>query len=258
MIVSIFSSILYGIDVDPRVALISFLLTFSVYNLNKVTDKAEDSINRPEVASRSTNYYLIPSLVALSISLFLCFLVGIQALMVILTIFFIAFIYSIKISKAIPRLKEIVGVKSLMVALSWGLTGSLLPACSQYVAGVKILFAFSYIFIHFLVNTILCDIRDLDGDEASGVKTLPIALGLGDTRLLLLGVNTLLLPWLFLCIINGIFSSYLPALSFGVLYGYILIYLFSSRGREKLLVDLLVDGEWIPIFFYLKVLTFFP
>ncbi|MBD3207739.1 hypothetical protein GF319_15525 [Candidatus Bathyarchaeota archaeon] len=257
MIVSIFTSFLYGIDIDPRVALISFLLTFSVYNLNKATDKAEDSINRPEVASRSTNYYLLPALFSLSICLFLSLHVGFRALMVIATTFIIAFVYSIKITDTIPRLKEIVGVKSLMVALTWGLTGSLLPACIHPVSSIKIIFAFTYIFLHLLVNTILCDVRDMDGDSASGVETLPIALGLTDTRLLLLAVNSLLVPWFFLCIINGIFTSYLPALFYSIVYGYILIFVFSRRGHDKLFVDLAVDGEWIPIFVYMKLLMIF-
>jgi 4-hydroxybenzoate polyprenyltransferase len=228
-----------------------------VYNLNKITDRAEDSINRPEIVSHSTYYYLIPSVFALFLSFFLCTLVGVEAVMVILTTFIIAFVYSIKISEKIPRLKEIVGVKSLMVALSWGLTGSILPACSQSVSGLKIILAFGYIFIHLLVNTILCDVRDIDGDEVSGVTTLPIALGLRNTRLLLLGVNSLLVPWLLLCKIMGVFTTHLPALLFGVIYGYILILVFSRKGFEKIFIDLAVDGEWIPIFLYLKILTFF-
>jgi 4-hydroxybenzoate polyprenyltransferase len=250
--VSHFSSLLYGLKIDPRISLISFLLTFSVYNLNKVTDKTEDFVNRPEIASKSTKYFLFPSLAALTVSFYLCFQIGLKALFVLFSTFIIGFMYSVKMTESIPRLKEIVGVKSLMVALSWGVTGSVLPACTQQVEGLKIILAFIYIFIQLLVNTVLCDVRDMDGDKTSGMDTIPLVLGLENTKRLLIGVNSLLIPWLIYCMINGLFMNYVPALLFGIIYGYIIIYTFSRSNSDKLLVDLAVDGEWIPLLFFMK------
>jgi 4-hydroxybenzoate polyprenyltransferase len=150
-------------------------------------------------------------------------------------------------------LKEIIGVKSLMVALSWGLTGSILPACSQQVEASKIMLVFTYIFIQLLVNTILCDVRDMNGDKVSGMETIPLAIGLKNTRTLLMGVNSLLFPWLIYCLINGIFISYAPSLLFGIIYGYIIILTFSRFNFDRILVDLAVDGEWIPLVFIMKI-----
>jgi len=104
------------------------------------------------------------------------------------------------------------------------------------------------------VNTVLCDVRDMDGDMASGVDTLPISLGLAATRILLLTVNTLLLPWLLYCITQGLFMEYMPALFFGVGYGYLIIWVFSEKGRDRLLVELAVDGEWMPLVALMKLL----
>jgi 4-hydroxybenzoate polyprenyltransferase len=234
--------------------MISFLLTFAVYNLNKVTDKAEDFVNRPETATKSTKFFLFPSLAALTVSFYVCFQIGLRAMMVLLCTFIIALLYSFKITESIPRLKEIVGVKSLMVALSWGVTGSVLPACTQQVEGLKIILAFTYIFIQLLVNTVLCDVRDMNGDKASGMETIPLVLGAKNTKRLLTGVNSLLIPWLIYCMINGLFMNYVPALLFGIIYGYIIIYMFSRTNSDKLLVDLAVDGEWIPLLFFMKLI----
>jgi len=252
LIVSHYSSLLYGLKLDPRISIISFLLTFSVYNLNKVTDKTEDSLNRPETAL-SSKYFLFSSLAALFVSFYFSFQIGLRAIMVLFSTFIIGFLYSVKITKSIPRLKEIVGVKSLMVALSWGLTGSILPACSQQVEASKIMLVFTYIFIQLLVNTILCDVRDMNGDKASGMETIPLALGLKNTRKLLIGVNSLLFLWLIYCIMIGLFINYAPGLLFGIIYGYIIIFIFSRVNCDRLLVDLAVDGEWIPMLFFMKL-----
>ena len=253
-IVAAFSSLLYGLEPEPKILLIAFLATFSVYNLNRATDGAEDSINRPRAASRKPIFFLVPSIIASALCLLLSASVGPQALGVIVTSFTASILYSFKLSPSTPRLKEILGLKSVLVAFSWGFTGALLPASCQAVDAVKIGLAFTYIFVQILVNTILCDVRDMDGDRASGVNTLPIALGLGATRKFLLTVNTLLLPWLLYCHSQGLFLEYVRALFFGVGYGYLITWAFSSRGRNRLLVELAVDGEWIPLLGLMKLL----
>ncbi|MBN2334372.1 UbiA family prenyltransferase [Candidatus Bathyarchaeota archaeon] len=253
-LVAAFSSLLYGVEVNPTILAIAFLATFSVYIMNKATDRAEDSINRPETASRGTLFFMVPSIIASAVCLILCASIGVQALAVVVTSFLVSVVYSVKLSPTVPRFKEMVGVKSLLVALCWGFTGSLLPASSQQVDTVKIVLAFTYISIQLLVNTVLCDIRDMDGDTASGVKTLPIALGLKDTRRLLLAVNSLMFPWLIYCLTQGLFTEYMPALFFGVGYGYLIIWVFSKKGRSRLLVELAVDGEWIPLVALMRLL----
>jgi len=252
--VAAFSSLLYGLEVKPTILLIAFLATFSVYNMNRATDGAEDSINRPQAASRSPLLFLVPSMIASALCLLLSASVGAQALTVIITSFTSSILYSFKLSPSTPRLKEILGLKSVLVAFSWGFTGALLPASFQAVDAVKIVLAFTYIFIQILVNTILCDVRDMDGDRASGVNTLPLALGLGTTRKLLFTVNSLLFPWLLYCVRQGLFLEYMPALFFGMGYGYMIIWAFSRRGCNRLLVELAVDGEWMPLVGIMKLL----
>ena len=253
-IVAAFSSLLYGVKVKPTILLIAFLATFSVYNMNRATDRAEDMINRPRAASRSPQFFLVPSMVASASCLLLSASVGAQAIKVILTSFIASIFYSVKLSPSIPRLKEIVGLKSVLVAFSWGFTGALLPASSKAVDSVKIVMAFTFIFIQILVNTILCDIRDMYGDRASGVRTLPLDLGLSGTRKLLFIVNTLMFPWLLYCLTQRLFLEYVPALFFGMGYGYLIIWAFSRKGRNRLLVELAVDGEWIPLVALMKLL----
>jgi 4-hydroxybenzoate polyprenyltransferase len=253
-LVVLFSYFLYGLTISISIVLIAFLSIFSVYGLNKATDKAEDSINRPEVASRHKVYYLVPSLIALLVSITIGVIDGITVLLIMITPLLIGIIYSVKISPSMPRLKEIVGVKSIAVAFSWAFTGSLLPAAMQSVPAEKIALVFMYIFIQLLVNTVIFDTLDIEGDAFSGVKTIPIALGKSKTRKLLLMLNSSLGLWLAYCMFDGIFFACLPALTFGVIYGYVLIWGFLNRTNKRFYADLFVDGQWLPIIAILRVI----
>lgn len=249
----IFSCLLYEVAISPTIVLVAFLATFSVYGLNKATDKTEDAVNRPEIASKSVNCYLIPSIIALIISLIIGAFEGIIVLLVIATPLIIGVIYSVKLAPSIPRLKEIVGVKSLTVAFSWALTGSLLPTAVQAVSIEKVALVFTYIFIQLIVNTILFDSLDIKGDQLSGVKTIPIVLGKSRTQKLLLTIQSMLWLWLAYCAFSGLFISCLPALIFGTIYGYGIIWAFLNKTSRRFYADLLIDGEWTSLLAILKI-----
>jgi len=41
----------------------------------------------------------------------------------------------------------------------------------------------------------LLDVRDIEGDQKAGVRTIPVSLGVNKTRNLLLLLNSTLVPW---------------------------------------------------------------
>jgi 4-hydroxybenzoate polyprenyltransferase len=250
-----FSFILYEIEVSPLILLAAFLSTFAVYSLNKVTDKTEDSINKPEQTTKAQKYYLIPSIVSCIISLAIGLMEGPLVFLVLLTPLIVGFVYSVKISKLLPRLKEVLGVKSVLVAFSWAFTGSFLPALMGFVTAEKIFLVFMYIFIQLFVNTVLFDVLDMSGDGVSQVKTIPLRLGKTRTAHLLFLANSLLLLWLVCCFVFGLFLRYLPAAAFGVFYGYGLIWYFTKNSGKRLSAELMVDGEWLPIVAFLGVIA---
>lgn len=254
-LVVLLSYSLYEVTISIQIILIGFLAIFSIYGLNKVTDKTEDSINRPEIASKKTIFYLVPSIVSLTVSITLGFINGLKVLLITLTPIIVGIIYSIKILPFIPRLKEIAGVKSLAVAFCWAFTGSLLPVATQLVPIEKIFLVFSFIFIQLLVNTIIFDMIDVDGDAFSGLKTIPLVLGKRKTKNLLLIINSLLGIWLTYCVFNRIFLTYLPALVFGFIYGYVLIWAFFDKTSKRFYADIFVDGQWLPMLAILRFIT---
>ena len=253
VLVACFSFYLYEVAISPIILLAVFLSTFGVYGINKATDGVEDSINKPE-SSKKGSYYVIPSIVCYLISLGIGILEGPFVFAVLLTPLVIGIVYSVKVCKSVPRLKEVLGVKSILVAFSWAFTGSLLPALMGIVDVGKIILVFIYIFVQLFVNTVLFDVVDMKGDRVSGVRTIPIFLGYTGTMYLLLAANSLLLLLAGYCLLFGLFISYLPALIFGVFYSYVLIWYFTRKNGKRFSAELIVDGEWLPLVMVLRVL----
>ncbi len=246
---------LYGRPIAPEIILAVFFATFSVYGLNKVTDKVEDSVNKPSSVSKNTKYYTISSGLAMILCLTIGVLDGPFVFSILLLPLVMGFIYSVKIAKTLPRLKEIVGIKSIVVALSWATTGALLPACFGQVQYDKIFLFFMFIFLQIMVNTILYDTLDLEGDRVSGVLTIPMVLGSRNTKEFLVAINTSMVVWLGFCILKGMFIEAMPALVFGVLYGYAIIWFLNGKHHLRPIAELMIDGEWLQIFAVLRLIV---
>jgi 4-hydroxybenzoate polyprenyltransferase len=245
---------LYGIQVNIVILVASFLGVFSVYSLNKVTDKKEDSINRPDQSLKSTKRYVVLSIATMTASLFLGATVSIFAFLILLTPTFVGILYSVRVSPSLPRLKEIVGAKSILVAFSWSLSGAFLPLALQGVDWESITLVFAYIFIQVIINTILFDFLDTRGDRDSGIRTIPIVFGTEKTKKMLLLVNTSLALMITIFGVDGDFLKVMPALFFGVVYGYFIIWRFLKDPINRLSAELMIDGTWFPLVTAVKII----
>lgn len=244
-----FPFLLYQISVEYSLLLANFLLTFTIYNLNKLTDIKEDSINLPERAGfinknkKVITYATIASYVA---ALSLAFLQNSFAVLIILFPLCMGIVYSIKILSF--RLKDILGVKNAIIALAWAGTCSFLPIAVSFRAPIQILLVFYFLFVRCVVNTATFDVRDIEGDRMSGVRTIPVVLGRKKTKNLLLLLNSTLIPWLAFSYFAGFFHQYLFVLIFAIGYGYwYILHFCKDELKIGKSLDLLVDGEWILI-----------
>jgi 4-hydroxybenzoate polyprenyltransferase len=246
---------LYGIEISIFRLIGAFLATFSTYSLNKVTDRIEDAVNRPEVVAKGTKRFLVSSMAAMFLGLVIGAMDGAWVVAVLVIPLVIGLVYSVRLSERVPRLKEVVGVKSFCVAFSWALAGSLLPEIMHSVLFEEVVLVFLYIFVSLLVNTILFDVLDVEGDSVSGVKTIPLVFGLSRTKKVLFGANTCLVVWVAYCLWRGLFLDFMPSLVFGVLYGYFIIGYFLNHSCKRLMVELMVDGEWFPLVTVLRLFS---
>lgn len=238
-------------NVQPNLTLLLavFLSTFSVYSLNRLTDMEEDSVNVPERESYvkgKEKTLLALCILSYGIALLLGFLVNPVSILVLLFPLLIGILYSLEVSPKLPRLKNIPGMKNFSVTLSWTVGAVFIPLVFHY-PGLWITFLlFFFVFIKFLVNTMSFDIRDIEGDKKSGVRTIPVLLGRSRTKILLLGIQSTLIIWLLIVVSEGIFAHYWLVFAFSIIYGFCYIHYFSeNRKLEVFSRDLFVDGEWM-------------
>jgi len=248
--------ILLGMTPSIPICISVFLMTFSVYSLNKLTDIEEDAINMPErisfLAGR-TKLILYYSLAAYVLSAIIAFLEKPLVLPLIFIPLASNAIYSSRLIPGLPRLKDIPFMKNLTVAISWALVCTLLPAVHMNIASKGlIVIIILFMITKDVITTALYDIRDVVGDRENGVRTIPVIFGPKKTILLLLLLNSTMLP--LLVFVEGEVRFLMATL---ILYGYVCIVYFRER-RNPLVLDFFVDGEWMLAcaFLYINILLY--
>ncbi|MCZ7399381.1 MAG: UbiA family prenyltransferase [Candidatus Methanoperedens sp.] len=243
-----FSFLLYNIRANVNLLIASSLCIFSIYSLNKLSDMKEDLINNPErvgFIEKYKNIIIFAVIASFIASLLISFLQNPFAIIIMLFPFLMGIFYSIKVSNF--RLKDIVGIKNFTVAVSWAVIGAFLPLAVYFSDFILISLIFYFFFIRVFLGSIASDVRDIEGDRASGVRTIPVVFGLNKTKIFLLLLNSTLLPWLAFSYFAGYFHGYFLVLVFFIIYGYWYILHFCREGiKIGKTMDLFVDGEWIP------------
>jgi 4-hydroxybenzoate polyprenyltransferase len=157
-----FSFLLYAIPIDAidvRLLLATFLITFSVYSLNKMTDIGEDTINLPyrsRFIAQHKRTIAVAVFGAVSSALLLALSHSVYAMLVISSPLIIGFLYSTGIAGF--RLKQIKGLKSVVVALSWAFVATMLPLTVMSRGVVEVLLIFWFFFVKMFVNVTLFDL----------------------------------------------------------------------------------------------------
>jgi 4-hydroxybenzoate polyprenyltransferase len=235
--------ILLGGGASLQMCLAVFLITFSTYSLNKLTDMTEDSINMPErvnfIRDRK-QLILFTSLGAYLVSIPLAFSVTPKALPILFVPLLANLLYSSRLLPGIPRMKDIPVMKNVFVATSWAMVCTLLPFVDiSNVPRLTVLAVLYFMFVKVFINSILYDIRDVDGDRVSGIKTIPVLLGTKKTTMIQLVVNSTII--LLLIFLDGPARLLVAGM---MLYGYVFI-IFFSLCQNPLLLDAFEDGEWM-------------
>ncbi len=251
-------SILLGGAPNFSVFLIIFLMTFSLYSLNRITDKDEDSINNPKRVAAITLFEK-PLLALIALAYFLALVFGAQAnlptFLTVIAILLIGILYSVKIPVlkgllGFPRFKDMLFGKNLFIGLNWVLAMVMVPAAYHLVEinlGFAVLAVF--IFIRSIINSGVFDLADIEGDKNAGIRTLPILLGPKKTMWLFYGANTFLGAMVFCAAYFGILPPLAHLLNLSTVLVYVYLFLLSKPNiiPQRKLMDWVVDGEFILI-----------
>jgi len=125
--------------------------------------------------------------------------------------------------------KRVLGFKNLYISASFGLL-TILVGLYYAVFNWSVFFIFLFIFLRIFINTVFCDIKDIESDKDEGLKTFPVIFGKEKTLNLLHILN----PLSFLPIIIGVYLNILPGIAIILLifYFYDLYYLKKSEDKN--------------------------
>lgn len=183
--------LLVDLALSPAIA-VGGLMAFAIYASNKLVD-AEDEMNAPARARFVARYrreLAAATGVATVLALGLAATAGPLALALTLLPAVAAVAYSVRLPVVDRRLKDVLGASTLLVAVSWALPTVALPIVwvdGAFTATAGVAFAF------YLVQTAVAfevrNVRDVAGDRAEGVRTLPVVFGTASTRRFLYAVD---------------------------------------------------------------------
>jgi 4-hydroxybenzoate polyprenyltransferase len=235
------------------IAVIPFLVAFSIYNLNRKTDEDEDAINRQDRYA-FTKRYEVPLFIATLLSILLALVLSavygqILSLLTTAAPFVCGILYSFRwlpSSLGYRRLKEIPAVKNIVVGFSWAILLSLLPVYLNHgVPDSRTAITFLLFFLWGFMASMIPDIRDRAGDARAGVRTIPVIFGEERTKtflsrvLLALGLPAAVYSFLFLPLFTFVLVVAVNLYSHGC------VYLLGRIQLIDFVADALADGQYI-------------
>ncbi|TFH04734.1 MAG: prenyltransferase [Methanosarcina sp.] len=223
------------------------LIIYTVYTLDRALGAEEDTVNRTELNGLNKNVGLAVSLLAFMIGTYILAKEGMLALAFIP--FITGYLYSkgIKIGRFALKLKGGLGVKNIVVGLTWGIfiAGLAGSGCGNL---VPIVLVFIFFGVKLFINSAIYDFKDIKGDTLAGINTLPVSLGTRKTRNLLTTMHLLSHLALGIALIHGVLAFEPLIVLYSFICGLICIQNFTNSEDEKLSSrklerTFLVDGE---------------
>ncbi len=235
-------SMYFNIPVNGWAIVTVFMLTFSIYQDNRLTDSVEDSANDPEGLKNALKnqdlitvitFYLISA-----ISLIIAFQFGQTAFWTTALIIVIGFLYNHKcfpasLSKRLNgarRLKDIYIVKNLTPPLDWATALIFLPLIyGGYSLSLKAWICWGYMFICAFFIEVMWDMRDRRGDLLSNIKTIANTFSFLHTKQFL--IITILISGLLLFYCT--YTDILPASTYFLLVNNLAVIVIATMYNEN-------------------------
>lgn len=219
------------------------LVTFAVYTNDRVADVDTDAVSDPDrsafVRRHRDTLYVLAS-VAYGLAVAISVLGGPVALAVTLLpgVFWVAYAadWIPSVTPHFRRLKQVLVVNSLVVALAWATTLTALPvAFTDAAVTPATAVVFAYFLLRSFVDTEIPNVGDIEADRAIGVATLPVAFGVPATRRTLYGVDLLTVGLVAAAVSAGVLQvGFAVALGVGLAYSLVVTGLLGRVDNDAL------------------------
>ena len=220
---------------------IVFAVTLFVYSFNRLTDLAEDEQNVPRRASFIDDYgfaLLVVGTVLYFLATVAAIVAGIRGAPAMVVPLAVTLLYSVF------GLKRVLLVKNLLVGLSWGLIPLGVGVYYEVLGTFDIIFMFVFVTAALTIAAVVFDIKDIEGDSAEGIRTVPVLAGPRRTRHLAVGATAVLAVGIAgLLAVGALHAQYAALLVFlAYMTGYSL---FATTDRTPLFYGFVIDSEHI-------------
>ncbi|MBC2715311.1 MAG: 4-hydroxy-3-methylbut-2-enyl diphosphate reductase [Desulfobacteraceae bacterium] len=206
------AAMLQGIEPALSSILVAVLYLLCMHTFNNLIDITSDRYNDPD---RATFYQQNRNLLSALTGLFglggllIAYKMGPLFLLLLLCMSFMGIVYIISlVPQSItggfkPKIRDIPGSKTVLVAMAWGIVTTIVPALDGFgqIRLVTVLI-FSWTVSLVLVRTAFFDILDMQGSRIVGKETIPILLGEKKTMGLLKNLAGLMM--IVLCIASAV------------------------------------------------------
>jgi 4-hydroxybenzoate polyprenyltransferase len=232
-------------------------VVYSVYTLDRTLKSKEDEINRPEEknADRNIIFFIISTLLFITV-LILAFKK--VSPLVELFPFVMGFLYTkgLEIGSISIRFKQGLGIKNFVAAFTWAFT--IIAFIHNFTMNnIQSFWLFIFFFFKSFINTVLFDCKDIQGDSAAGLNTIPIFFGEQRTRIILQIINSSFYLIFATYVFSGLFKFDTIILLCSLAASSIYIHLYANR-KKTIFRSVIVHGEWIYLlaFRYLAIQFF--
>lgn len=239
--IAIVTILLAGESLRVLPLFIVFAVTLFVYSFNRLTDLDADQTNVPGRATFIKRYgralFAIGAVLYLA-AIAIAVVAGIRGAPALLVPLIVAVLYSV------VGLQRVLLVKNLIVGLSWGLIPLGVGVYYDILWSTHVLFLFGFVTVMLTVAAAVFDIKDIRGDRAAGISSVPLVLGVDRTRYGAAGASVFVGLLVVLLVLGNVLPPrYLVLVGFvAYVAGYSLA---ARRDRSPLFYGFVVDGEHI-------------
>jgi 4-hydroxybenzoate polyprenyltransferase len=249
--------VMFALSLPPSLApLVVGLVTVAVYVNDRIADVDTDAVSMPKQAAfvrRHKDVLYVLASVAYGLAVAISVLGGPFALAITLLPGAFWILYATNwvpnVGVRFRRLKDVFLLNSAVVALAWAATLTFLPlafADGSVTPGTVLVF--SYFFLRVFGNTEIPNVRDVDGDRAIGVSTLPVVLGVARTRQVLYGIDLVTAAVVLVAVFEGHLPVLLgPPILAGIAYSLTVTSLLGRYDAEGLLAKA-AECEYLVVF----------
>jgi 4-hydroxybenzoate polyprenyltransferase len=244
----LFIAVLF-LGTEPRVLayIAGGFVIYAIYTLDRALECKEDTINKSELTGSRKDIALLASISAFIIGIFILFKEGLYVLPFLPLV--VGYLYSkgIKICRFNLKLKGGLGVKNLVVALTWGtfITGIAGKSVDNI---IPLIFVFSFFSSKVFINSVIYDFKDVKGDSLAGIRTLPVQLGEKKAVAFLLTLHIMIHLGMLVAVVMRFIMFEPIILLYSFIAGIICITYYSvateaEAKTRKRIREFLVDGE---------------